>query len=47
MKVYDISITPKLVKEVITKLNLSKGPGPDNVPVMVLNNYEPELSYIS
>ena len=38
MKLYNISITPKMVKKVIT--------GPDCIPVVVLKNCEPELSYI-
>ena len=35
-----------MVKRVITSLDLSKVSGPDCVPVMVLKNCEPELSYI-
>ena len=34
-----------MVKKVITSLD-SKGVGPDCIPVIVLKNYEPELSYI-
>ena len=41
-----ISITPKMVKKVITNLDLSKASGPDCIPVVVLKNCEPELSYI-
>ena len=35
-----------MVKKVITNLDLSKAPGPDCIPVVVLKNCEPELSYI-
>ena len=33
-------------KKVITNLDSSKASGPDCIPVVVLNNFEPELSYI-
>ena len=42
LKLFDISITPK----VITNLDSSKASGPDCISVVVLKNYEPELSYI-
>ena len=35
-----------MLKKVITNLDLSKASGPDCVPVVVLKNCEPELSYI-
>ena len=35
-----------MVKKVITNLNSSKASGPDCIPVVVLKNREPELSYI-
>ena len=35
-----------MVKKVITNLDLSKVSGPDCIPVVVLKNPEPELSYI-
>ena len=41
-----ISITPKMVKKVTMNLDLSKASGPDCIPVVVLKNCEPELSYI-
>ena len=41
-----ISVTPKMVKKVITNFDLSKMSGPDCIPVVVLKNCEPELSYI-
>ena len=35
-----------MVKKVIMNLDLSKSSGPDCIPVVVLKNCEPELSYI-
>ena len=35
-----------MVKKVIMNLNLSKASGPDCIPVVILKNCEPELSYI-
>ena len=46
LKLHNISITPKMVKNVITNLDSSKASGPDCIPVVVLKNCEPELSYI-
>ena len=46
LKLHNISITPKMVKKVITNLESSKASGPDSIPVVVLKNCEPELSYI-
>ena len=43
---WHISVTPKMVKKVITNLDLSKASGSDCIPVVVLDNCEPELSYI-
>ena len=40
------AITPKMVKKVIMNLDSSKASGPDCIPVVVLKNCEPELSYI-
>ena len=42
----NISITPKMIKKVITNLDSSKATGPDCIPVVVLKNCEPDLSYI-
>ena len=39
-------LIPKMVKKVITNLDSSKASGPDCIPVVVLKNCEPELSYI-
>ena len=46
LKLHNISVTPKMVKKVITNLDLSKASGPDCIPVVILKNCEPELSYI-
>ena len=40
------SVTHKLVKKVIMNIDLSKASCPDCIPVVVLKNSEPELSYI-
>ena len=45
-KLHNISVTPTMVKKVIMNLDLSKASGPDFIPVVVLKNCEPELSYI-
>ena len=44
LKLHNISVTPKMVKKVITNLDLSNASGPDCIPVVVLKNSEPELS---
>ena len=46
LKLHNISITPKMVKKVITNLDSSKASGPDCMSVLVLKNCEAELSYI-
>ena len=46
LKLHNISVTPKMVKKVITNLDSSKASGPDRIPVVVLKNCEPELSYM-
>ena len=46
LKLYNISVTPEMVKKVITNLDLSKASGPDCIPMVVLKNCEPKLSYI-
>ena len=35
-----------MVEKVIMNLDLSKGPGPDCIPVVIIKNYEPELTYL-
>ena len=46
LKLHHISVAPKIVKKVITNLYLSKVPVPDCIPVVVLKNCEPRLSYV-
>ena len=46
LKLHTISVTPKMVRKVVMNLDLSKASGPDYIPVVVLKNCEPELSYI-
>ena len=46
LKLHNISVTPKMVKKVKMNLDLSRASGPDCIPVVVLKNCEPELSYI-
>ena len=46
LKLLNSFVTPKMVKKVIMNLDLSKASGPDCIPVVVLKNCEPELSYI-
>ena len=45
-KLYNIFVTPKMVKKVIMNLDLPKASCLDCIPVVVLKNCEPELSYI-
>ena len=46
LKLHKIFVAPKIVKKIIMKLDLSKASGPDYIPVVVLKNCEPKLSYI-
>ena len=46
LKLHNISVTSTMVKKVIANLDLSKASDPDCIPVVVLKNCEPELSYI-
>ena len=46
LKLHNISVTSMMVEKVIMNLDLSKASGPDCIPVVVLKNCEPELSYI-
>ena len=43
---HNISVTPKVVKNIIIYIDLSKTSGPDCIPLVVLKNCEPELSFI-
>ena len=45
-KLRNISGTPKMIKKVITNLDLSKASRPDCILVVVLKNWELELSCI-
>ena len=46
LKLYNISVAPNMVKEVVMNLYLSKTSSPDSILVVVLKYCEPELSYI-
>ena len=46
LKPHSIYLTPQIVKKFTMNLDLSKASGTDCIPVVVLKNYEPELSYI-
>ena len=46
LKLHNISVTPKMVRKVVMNLDLSKASGPDCIPVVVIKNCEPGLSYI-
>ena len=46
LKLHNISVTPKMVRKVVMKLNMSKASGPDCIPMVVLKSCDPELSYI-
>ena len=46
LKLHNISLTPKMVEKFVMNLDLSKVSGPNCIPVVVLKNCEPQLSYI-
>ena len=46
LKLRNIFVTPKMVKKVTMKLDLSKASGTDCIIVVVLKNCEPEPFYI-
>ena len=46
LKLRNISVTTKMDKKIMMNLNSSKTSGPGCIPVVVLKNHEPELSYI-
>ena len=46
LKLHNNFLTPKIVTKVITNLDSSKACGSDCIPMVVLKNYEIELSYI-
>ena len=47
MKLHNIHVTPNIGKKVMTDLDFSKASSPNWIPVVVLQNCEPELSYVS
>ena len=46
LKLHNISVTSKMVKNIIPNLDLSKPTGPDSIPVVVLKNCDPKLSEV-
>ena len=46
LKLHNMYVTPKMVRKVVMNLDLPKTSGPDCIPVVVLKNCEPKLSYI-
>ena len=46
LKQHNISVTSKMTRKVVMNLDLSKASGLDCIPVVVLKNCVPELSYI-
>ena len=46
IKLHNISVTPKMVKKILMDLDLSDVSGPSCIPVVVLKNCEPKLSYV-
>ena len=46
LKLHNISVTRKMVRKVVMKLNMSKASGPDCIPMVVLKSCQPALSYI-
>ena len=46
LKLYNISVTPKMFKKIMTNLDSSKASGPDFNLLVVLKNCEHDLSYI-
>ena len=47
LKLYNISVTLKMVKKVIMNVDLSKASGPDCIQVVILKNCQSELSHTS
>ena len=46
LKISEDDTIPKMVRKVVMNPDLSKASGPDFIPVVVLKNCEPELSYL-
>ena len=47
LKLYNISVTLKMVKKVIMNVDLSRASGPDCIQVVILKNCQSELSHTS
>lgn len=47
MKLHNISVTLKIIERVVTLLDSHNASGSNGISVMVLKNYERQLSYIS
>lgn len=45
LRLYDLQVTPKLIKKVKTNLDLPKVPGYHCIPVVIPKKNEPEISY--
>ena len=45
-KLHNISVTPMMVKKVITDLDSSKTSGPDCIPLVFLKKCKPDISYL-
>ena len=45
LTLHNISVTPKMAKKVIMNLDFSKASVPDCIPVVLLKECEPKLSY--
>ena len=46
LKLHNYCVTPKMIKKVIPNFDLSKTSGPSCIPLVILKNWEHELSYI-
>ena len=46
LKLHNISVASRVVKKVVMSLDLPKASGPGCIPVVVLKNCEPEISFI-
>ena len=46
LKLHNVSLTPKMVKKVITNLDSPKASGSDCIPVVILKTCESELLFI-
>ena len=46
MKLHNFRVAPRLIKNVISNLDLSKTSDSECIPMMVLKKYRPTLSYV-